>query len=422
MSAVRPQDVLFRAGGGTLRRLQTLCAAGAGRGVEVPYTHTRADATACASLISRDTLGYTASANVLRMDWPSGLVDASGIPTGGILSEGARATMLDNSNMEADNNGWLSVSGATISRDNARAFHGSWAEKIVIPLNTINCGGAALLRSGLKVPVTVGQAYSGSGWVYADPGSAAVGKLFKLSQQWFDAGGAFLNSQVITQVLVAGWQRLLDNNAVAPASTVTTHLLFCSGAGTDPTYTVWVDLPQIENATFASSAIPTGTIVLTRAADALTVPFNFGPQSDYTILARLARPPYADNVGALGKSPGIFSFGAGSAARIGAYFDPAARNIISVIDTATTDGTATVAIPAGNPTICIQYKNLTSGGQTSIDTGSASSGFGNVATAFSQFSSQTLRIGRYDDELFGVLGDLVVARGLFTRAEMLAIA
>jgi hypothetical protein len=135
----------------------------------------------------------------------------------------------------------------------------------------------------------------------------------------------------------------------------------------------------------------------------------------------LARPYHADANGSLGVSPGIFSFGAGAAARIGAYFDPAARNIIGVIDTATTDATQTAAIPAGNPTVCFQFKNLTTGGQVALDVGSGLTAFSSAATAFSAFSSQTLRIGRYDDELYGVIGDLIVARGLFSRAEMMAV-
>jgi hypothetical protein len=161
----------------------------------------------------------------------------------------------------------------------------------------------------------------------------------------------------------------------------------------------------------------------TGVADALTSPFNFGPQSDLTILVRLGRPYHADAGAstALGISPGIFSFGAGSAARIGAYFDPAARNIVGIIDTATTDQTQSAAIPAGNPTVCFQFKNLTTGGQVALDVGSGMTAFSSAATAFSAFSSQTLRIGRYDDELYGVIGDMLVLRGLFTRAEAMAV-
>ena len=228
------------------------------------------------------------------------------------LLEGSRATMLDNSGLEADNNGWFAAVGATATRDNTHAFQGSWAEKIVIQAATLNSGGGAQLRAGTNVPVTVGQPYSGSCVVYADPGTAAVGKLFKLVLEWRDGGGGFLSNNSMTQVLVAGWQQLQLNNAIAPASAVTTRILFVSGAGTDPTYTVWVDVPQIENAAFASSPIVTGTTVLTRSTDAFSRGWPYGPQPLWLYVKFVEHGNGATvrglvHVGALGTAaPGIF--------------------------------------------------------------------------------------------------------------------
>jgi hypothetical protein len=214
-----------------------------------------------------------------------------------------------------------------------------------------------------------------------------------------------------------GWYRISFSADSVVAANTNRFLIypdFSGGLGT-----VQVFGANAWNAPFPQSYQAAGEA--TGVADALTSPVNFGPQ-DLTVLVRLARPVHADASGALGVSPGIFSFGAGSAARIGAYFDPAARNIIGIIDTATTDQTQTAAIPAGNPTVCFQFKNLTTGGQVALDVGSGMTAFSSAATAFSAFSSQTLRIGRYDDELYGVIGDMIVARGLFTRAEMMAVA
>lgn len=213
-----------------------------------------------------------------------------------------------------------------------------------------------------------------------------------------------------------GWYRLAAGaNSVIGANA---HFVFIYPDRTGAGGTVYAYGVNLWNASVASS-YQSG--VTTRAADALTSPFNFGPLPEMTVLVRLSRPMHAGGTGALGVSPGIFSFGAGAAARIGAYFDPAARNIIGVIDTATTDATQTAAIPAGQPTVSFQFKNLTTGGQVALDTGSGLTAFSSAATAFSAFSSQTLRIGRYDDELYGTIGDMIVARGLQTRADMLLI-
>lgn len=426
MADVKPSDILFRAGGGTLRRLQTLVAAGAGRGVEVPYTYTRA--TVKRAFRDRDGTARRAAAGNMALDWPSGLVDASGNAIGGPLNEGARTQL----NPNPENFGAWAVNGTPVlTSGQADPFGGTSAYRIADDDGAVNEYVAQVVGftgDGIKCTTL---------FIKKDSSPPAGGSLIQLRDTtaaanriefiltWTGNAPSFAitsGTNMLTELCSTdNWYRTCwqttavtaaNNNRIeirpANQNAQTGNLLvFGSNAWNSP-------FPSSYQAAGESAGV----------ADALTSPFNFGPQSDLTILVRIGRPLHADAGAstALGVSPGIFSFGAGSAARIGAYFDPAARNIISVIDTATTDGTATVAIPAGNPTICIQYKNLTSGGQTSIDTGSASSGFGSTATAFSQFSSQTARIGRYDDELYGVLGDMVVARGLFTRAEMLAIS
>lgn len=392
MAEVLPKDVLFRAGGATLKRLQTLVSAGASR-VEVAHTFTRADATTCATSTDRDVILRGAVANALRLEWPSGLVDATGNAIGGPLVEGTRTSPLL-WGRDMSNAAWTKTGTTAVRNQTGPDGVPNSATLVTATGNNGFVFQSFVLASSARAP---------SAWVKRVTGS---GSLFMST----DSGSLYVD---VTSQVTTNWGRV-----TIPTQTLANPgPAFKLGTSGDA---VAIDYFQNENGTFASSAIPVTTTAVTRAADSLTSQFNWGPQ-DVTILVRLGRPRHADNAGALGISPGIFSFGAGAAARIGAYFDPAARNIVGVIDTATTDQTVSAAIPAGNPVVSFQFKNLTTGGQVAIDTGSGLSAFSSAATAFSAFSSQTVRIGRYDDELYGVLGDMVVARGLRTRAEMLAI-
>lgn len=420
--AVRVSDILFRAGGATLKRLQTLVSAGAGR-TEVAYTFGRA--TVKRAFRDRDGNAKRAAAGFMALDWPSGLVDANGNPIGGPLSEGARTQLVTN----PENFGaWTVVGTPVLTSGQADPFGGTAAYLIE---DNDAIGGESLVQN-------VG--FTGNAekcfMVFVRQGTVAT-NFFALHDatvptyrhlvriSW--SGGIPTLSTVIGAgtrfapisagagwwiVAATGTDVLAGNTNRIELSPVDT-----SGSATGTAYffgaNAW-------NAPFPQSYQAPGEA--TGVADSLTSPFNWAPQ-DVTILVRLGRPQHADAgvSTALGVSPGIFSFGAGSAARIGAYFDPAARNIIGVIDTATTDATQTTAIPAGNPTVCFQFKNLTTGGQVALDTGSGYTAFSSAATGFSAFSSQVARIGRYDDELYGVIGDLIVARGQQSRADMLAV-
>jgi hypothetical protein len=91
------------------------------------------------------------------------------------------------------------------------------------------------------------------------------------------------------------------------------------------------------------------------------------------------------------------------------------------------DSTAglTLLLPAGAAlAVCAQYKNLGSGGQTQLDIGAGFGGFASAAAPFTVFGNQVVRVGGVNlggNPLFGVLIDLLIARGLFTKAEMEAV-
>ena len=67
--------------------------------------------------------------------------------------------------------------------------------------------------------------------------------------------------------------------------------------------------------------------------------------------------------------------------------------------------------------------SLITGGMLKQDIGTGFGSESSAATSFSAFASQLLRLGRggAGNELYGVLLDLVIARGLYTLQQMLAI-
>src|SRR5258706_5070759 len=111
MSDVRPQDILLRVGGLTLKRYNCVAVFGASR-LEVPITFTRADATSCATEIDRDGIIHTAAANVLRTEWVD--LDGDGIrEMPGFSIEGSRV----NSSLwasDASNAAWIKTTATAL--------------------------------------------------------------------------------------------------------------------------------------------------------------------------------------------------------------------------------------------------------------------------------------------------------------------
>ena len=438
MAEVRRQDILLRVGGNALRRYGVQAWSGSRRVEEFKEAHTRADAATCARFTNLDGVSYTAGANVLRIDYPPGALDPNNVQISGPLSEGSRANNWTRST-EFSNAAWTKTN-CSISTDQSTGPDGTLVDHLLesndgAPANhqmiqTFTGATDNTLQTFSFIVRPIGRTWCLLQMVRKDGtsknvsfnlstgavGTADSGMVGRVTHKWVTAAGTFWRVSARCDVLAGGTTPL---GRIYTATGDGAGAVTYQGNGS-AALAIWHGQYEPDK-TFESSPIITVASAVTRAADALTVPVNWGPATDITVLATLARPPHADGAGALGVSPGIFSIGAGAAARIGAYFDPANRNIVGVIDTATTDQTVSAAIPSGNPSVLFQFKSLTTGGQVAMDTGSGLSAFSSAATAFSAFSSQTLRIGRYDDELFGTVGQLLVLRGLFTRAEALAV-
>jgi hypothetical protein len=84
-------------------------------------------------------------------------------------------------------------------------------------------------------------------------------------------------------------------------------------------------------------------------------------------------------------------------------------------------------VPAGaTQTYAWQFKEMPTGPKVALDVGAGYSAFSSAATAAqSTFGSLTLRLGNIlgvsTHQLYGVITDFLVGRGLFTLAEMSAV-
>lgn len=427
MSEVFPRDILLRVGGRALER-GVLAIAGAGRRQqEVVETFSRADASTCATYIDRDGIIRLAAANKPRIEWVD--LDGDGVrETPGILFEGSRTNLIENGDYEADAVGSSASGGSTLVRDTTQFKRGAAALKITTA-NSSSSGAFIHNRAGTRIAATVGTAYTFSPWVYAP--AASVGKTVKVRIEWWSSAPAFLSAtEVIGIVLVAGWQRL-SVSGVAPASTATADP-FVGGDTAQGVWDMWIDLAQFEPGAFASSAIPTGTAAVTRAADSLTVPFNFGPLPEgLSVLMDLARPVHADAVGSIVQVNGIFDLGNAASDHAWAYFEAGSRALTFAIQPAGGGGSAPagspLAIPAGNRLRLLQQiKEFSTGPKVAADTGAGLTAFGGAsANPLTRFSQQVLLVGdiiNSGDGMFGVLFDLPIFRGLPSRAEAMAAA
>lgn len=128
----------------------------------------------------------------------------------------SQPTLNSNPTFETDTSGWTTTN-ATLTRSNAQAKYGSWSG-----LLTSTAGSAPRAQSGLT-PVTTGQSYRASGWMYA-PASIAAG--IGLNINWFDSGQAYLSTSSNSTTPASGAWFFMDSNFTAPASAAYGNVLY----------------------------------------------------------------------------------------------------------------------------------------------------------------------------------------------------
>lgn len=427
MSIPRPSEILVRAGGRTLQRFGVLAIGGGSRRTleEITEVFARADATKCATYLDRDGTMRMASANVPRIHY-TGLLNAQGEPICGPLVENLSQNLIENGNFEADAVGTSAFGGAAIARDLTQARLGVASLKVTTAAG-VNTGYYIRNRAGTRMAVAASTTYTATCWVFATGG--AIGKQPCLGIEWWNGTPAVSRTDFgPTPALVAGWN-LMTATFQSPADAVTAQCFF-ENVTNQGVVDYWVDLHQFELGFFSTSSIPTGTGALTRQEDDLRLPLPFGARN-LTVLARIGRPNWADLAGNIGFAPGLFTIGVNLPV-VMAFADANARQFGTQIrDGTTIQGPALANIPAGNElTPCFQFRNLTTGGLAKQDVGDGS-GYGADSAAalpFATFGDAAVhvirlgfRTGAAGTSLGSVISDFIVANGLFTRAEMLAI-
>jgi len=439
MAEVFPKDILLRVGARTLQRHGVLAVAGSRRGlVDVPITFSRADASTCATYIDRDGILRLAAANVPRIEWVD--LDGDGIrETPGLLLEGSRTNLCLQS--EAFGTTWTDIATPVVTSNTDVAPDGATTA------DTITDDNAAAFEGRQQVFTVANDSLPHVFFIFVKKTTAATNTFgFNLSLSGgtgvastprLNTNSGVVSSGFDTQAISVGnyWlfvSRVTNNTTGNTTLTLSVYPASGTNSGSNPgaddvaaqgSAVVWG--AQLEKAAFRSSYIKTTTAAVIRAADSLTLPFNFGPL-DTTILARFARPAWADPAIDIGFFPGIYSLGNGVEPHLQAYrLQTAAQYQVAVSTPGADSFSPSANIPAGaTQTLAAQFKNLTTAGQAAHDSGSSYGAFGSAAAAFSTFGgAQTLSVGRRvaGSEFYGVLLDILITRGLFSLAEMTAI-
>jgi len=245
MSVVRV-PVLFRAGGECYERYGVVChrtTSIAHGGEELQETFTRADATTVASYLDRDGYVRRALANVLRVEYVSGL----GYCT---LHEASRTNVVLH-NRDLTQAAWVKTNVPAAKDQVGTDNTASSASKITAPAANGTCLQAITLASSARYQSAYVKRVTGSGVVNMTTDGGATWTPITVTSAWTRVT---IPTQTLTDPSV-GFQIVTNGDAIA------------------------VDYVQNENGTYPTSAIVTGASAATRVADRLEFPFYAHPQA-----------------------------------------------------------------------------------------------------------------------------------------------
>jgi len=159
-----------------------------------------------------------------------------------IIAAPGTSDAMANGGYETTSNGSLASGSSTLLRDATHAFRGSYALKVTVA-NQISSGVRWFETDNVtRLDVSASTAYWFRCWVYAD--SAAVGKLFSTTIQWYTAAGAFVSQTDTNHPALSGGWNLVRVAVTSPATAarVTPFLLTTSAQGV---FAVWVDKVEL---------------------------------------------------------------------------------------------------------------------------------------------------------------------------------
>lgn len=438
-------QILFALGGKSLTGLGTLPwrKSPPAFGGEIPYTFARADGgTPVATHTDYDSIIRYAAQNVLRLGWVD--LNGDGIRETLTLLQEAGGTNGWTKSEQLDDAAWTKT-GATVLVDNGAAPDGTTSadylkESALNEFHFFSRTTPALTDNTLSTVTLHGRPSAGARWFRF----VTVDKANVQRSTWFnpstglvgtkDAGHTVFIEGPFTGPSGTPYYRFgVSFNSASGATPPQVQVILATGdnagayAGDGASGLLFWGMQFEADKPFPSSYVKTTTAAVARTAEATTVPFNWGSSTDITVLARVARPVWAD-VGAsydLGVWPGVWSLGKTNP-NLEIYFDRTSRFIIAEIRSAGLTRNVNQPIPAGAEIdICAQFKNLASvgGGQVALDVGSGFGAFSAVANPIPNFGDQLLRVaaGLTTNILAGNLISLIFAKGLFSRSDMLAI-
>lgn len=426
MSTPTWKDILFASGGYCLTRYGVPWLR---RGFDIlepeAPTFTRADASTCATYVDKDGAVRAAAAGKLRHSW----VDADGdgaFETPSLLLEPSRANVC----LRSENFGATWAAIGTPTRSAAAASVGAVTYDLI---GDDDAGGVegyyqdvAFTGDAVKaVSLFIGQGTATKMFIRLRDESAAAERL-SVNITW--SGSVLQAAAGVGTVLGVvptsnGYRVLLQTSSITAANTNRLHIY----PGNDSSLTsadtgnAYVGGVQCENAPFPSSYIQTTSAAVTRAADSLTFPVGFGLQ-DLTVYLRMPRPVWADASGTIGARYAIVI---GNAAP---YFAVNGASASRAWGVETNTSSAGLSIAAGaTQEVCAQVRNWATGPEVRLDvnSGAGFSSWSSAGTPVSGgFGGNRLLLGGSavaGDEFGGGINRLLVARGLFTLAEMQAV-
>ena len=388
------------------------------------WTFTRADATTCATYIKNDGTISTATAGTLRTEWVD--LDGDGIrETPGMLLEGTQTNLLLRSE-EFDNAAW-NKTNITVTANNTTAPDGTaTADKVAATASAAtNINQAATINS--TVATYIIHAKKGSGATDCNTfglfnNTTAQNLLFGTLNYDTGVWSYTVGSTGVTvSPLGNGWYRIIMivTANITSGNSVIAYSGFTGSSETAGEYAyIW---GACLTAGINASYIKTVASTVTRAVDSLNTPFNFDPLN-LSILTKMARPFWADVTGNIIVGARPWQVGT-TVSLLRLEGDSASRVWNGIIATGVVNANQSSAIPSGaEQNVLTQFRSLTTGGQVAIDTGGGLSAFSSSATAFSKFGDQVLQIGGVSGaEFYGVVLGITIARGLISRAPMMAI-
>lgn len=159
----------------------------------------------------------------------------------------------------------------------------------------------------------------------------------------------------------------------------------------------------------------------TSSSDTLSASLAWLPQ-DFTVYARLARPPWAGATMSSGLVAGIVSQWHTSGNRWGVRYEGASGTITAYLNDSSTSTTATAAIPGtGFFDLCVQYNSVTSGGRVRVDTGSGFGAYSSTVTGISAWAQSTVYIGQWStatENADAGIRKLIIAPGAHTLTAL----